>query len=240
MHRWTRAEDDFLIDNYENRKLSVKDMAKQLLVSESAIRNRANTLDLKRLGKSDIDKYIIENINKKSISEIAKDTKRAVCTIRRRAIEIKAIEKYNFRLITTKEVEAVINRYATENTFILAAELSLPVHSVRKIALKNNIKKIKKYKKPKSTKLNRWTEKEEEFIRLNHENMTAKDMAKKLGKGYNSTRHKIAYMGLKDNLKIYRAGNISFKYNTDYEKEKKLEYITSFRELLHKEGVMTC
>lgn len=234
MAEWTEYDDKFLKENFENRNISVKYIAKHLRKSDLEVRNRAKKFKLKRLGSMDINNYIIKNIETKSLEDIAIETNRALCTIRKKAIELNLIDKYEFRFITTKDIEQVIKRYSKENTFKLSADLSLPVHSVRKIARENNILKEKKNKK-KIEKPKKWNKNDEKFISENYYNMTAKEIASALGKDYNCTRRKIRHMGYTNNLKTYVAGNIVFHYNTSYEKEYKLKYINDLRTLFFKD-----
>ena len=107
------------------------------------------------------------------------------------------------------------------------------------MAAQNGIKKDTVIKKiPKSRKNRKWTKGQELFIINRHESTTMKEMATELNIPYHSVRGKVASMGLKDkNLKIYKVGGISFKYNTDYEKQAKLEYAIMIRNLINESRI---
>jgi len=241
---WTKEQDAVLTRLYPDKKVSIEAIVIEVNKVEGAFKrsregvlSRANTLNLKRESNSEqLKDYLIENYKKNGITakEIATKFDRPIKTIYRMASDLDLTSEIK---VTTKQAEFIVKNYETMNVFIMSAHLGVPEHSIRRIAYKHNLRKPIK-KKTVEKKIKFWTESREDFIRKNYTMMTMQEMADELMIPYTKIKGKVASMGLKDkNLKIYKIGNISFKYFTVEEKQRKLEYAIMFRDLISKTGI---
>lgn len=241
---WTKEQDEVLIKLYPNKKIPIDTIVEEVNKVEGAFKrsregvlSRANILNLKRESNSKkLQRYLIKNYKKNGISakDIAAKFDRPVKTVYRMASDLNLTSEIK---VTTKQVEYVVKNYEKMNVYIMSAKLGIPEHSIRKIAYKHNLKKPKK-KKVVKKKIKLWDKHREEFIKKNCLNMTMQEMADELKIPYTKVKSKVASMGLKDrNLKMYKVGNISFKYFTVEEKQRKLDYVIMFRDLISKAGI---
>lgn len=235
---WSDDEKKELERLYKTSDVSVEKIAEKLGKTERAITSMVSLLKLKRSESNyKLDKFMLDHYKDKNITAqiIADKFNRPIKTIYRRASELGLTEQREFDPVTTKQVRMIVDKYQKTNLYILSAEVGLPDYTIRRIAKSNNIKK-KKEKKI-NTKVRRrlaWTSEQENFIRNNCRNMTMAQMAGELKINYNSVRGKVNHLGLNNiNLKIYSVGNIRFKYNTQEEKERKIEYVTMIVTLIN-------
>lgn len=238
-YNWSDEQKNILIEMYPDRNIKVETIAEKVNKTVSAVRTQATMLKLKREGDNEeIHQFLKEHYNDKDITVeyIAEKFNRPIGTIYRMACELNLTRGDGFLTTTTEQVKNVIQKYSTTNTYVLSAEIGLPDYTIRKIASKYNLKK-KVTKKTRATKtriVTKFTKEEEQFILANHKRMTMQEMASELGIPYTRVKSKVADMGLrKENLKVYKRGNISFKYNTEQEKQEKLNYVIMFRNLIN-------
>lgn len=237
-YNWTREQDDIVKELYPKSNIPIRAIAQRVGKTERAVRIRARKLKVTRFDSEEVRNYILEHYGDDGVSaaDIASKFNRPLGTIYRMAAELGKTKKQEFTQITTGQVKIITERYADENTYLLSAEIGLPDYTIRKIAIKNGIRKNRKRKiridKPR--KNHKWTSEQEAIILNKHENTTMQEIASELNIPYNLVKCKVAAMGLSDkNLKIYRRGGITFTYNTSHEKQKKIDYAIMFRGLIN-------
>lgn len=239
-YKWTDEQDEIVRSLYPVTELPISFIADKVNKTERAVRIRAKKLKVKRYDNDSIHEYILNNYGKDGVTaqSIADKFNRPVGTVYRMALELGKARKQEFDQITTGQIKNIVQRYAKENTYKLSAELGLPDYTIRKAAAKNGIKKVVTKKTAKPRKTHKWTAEQETFILNKHESTTMQEIANELKLPYNCVKGKISTMGLSDkNLKIYKTGGISFKYNTGYEKQKKLEYAIMVRNLINESRI---
>lgn len=238
---WTEEQDEILIKLYPNCKVPIDTIVNEVNKVKGALNRtresvflRASALGLRRQTNSnEIKEYLVKYYREDGVTakDIAEKFDRPIKTIYRLASDLNLTNEMK---VTTKQVQYIIKHYRTKNVNIMAAELGVPVHSIRSIAYKHNIRKPRKQRKDKVKKEKLWNEQREEFIKENYQHMTMQQISQELKIPYSKVKSKIASMGLRDkNLKVYSVGNISFKYCNNDEKQAKKEYAIMFRELIN-------
>lgn len=235
---WSKEQDDYIRKQYP-LNVSAKEIGMHIGKEPENVRMRAFILGVKK--GSFLDEFLIQNYKKIPTKEISEKFNVTMSMIRRRASVLGLCEKQMFPYSnqTIRKQNFVKENFANKSLIYISAKTGIPEYSIRSFAKKCKLKKEPRIKnKPKKDKRRKWSYEQEEFLKSNCEKMNCKQLSAILKKDYHCVRSKIRDMNLDNiNLKIYKAGQVSFVYNTSLEREYKLEYITMYVKLLKERGI---
>lgn len=189
--KWSKEEENFLINNFS--KLTYKELAVKLNVSENQINKRARLLNLNKKEYVDFkwteekDNYLRENISRKTYKELAENLNASINQILRRKTklnlkkDVKEIPQY-----TKKEVDFIKENFFKMTYKEISAVTGLKNNIIFKIANEHGMSK--------GFKLN---EEEINFIKNNAEKLGLKKVSEQLNLPYKIVLGKAFRMGIR-------------------------------------------
>lgn len=184
IHFWTDEEDEFIKSNY--KELTAGEMAKKLGLSISQVRNRVNSLNLKKqkMWSKEDEEILKENFNVLPIEKLNEilSVKRESTSIRKKAMELGVITPQQDRAKWSEEDIALLKKmYAIKTNEELQNEF-FPYYTIAQIKRKarllglkkTNLTKYKANLKGKEKLKNIWTDEEKQILVENYGKMNNK------------------------------------------------------------------
>lgn len=194
---WTDSEEEYLKGNYKEK--TAKEIAETLSRSRESVYNKARNLGIKSgragPGQKWTEKereFLKENIDKKTPKEIGEELGRSKHSVFRKRKELGLETPFVGigRGWTDEEIDYLVENYDEKTAEEIGDELNRSIDSVQG-KVKNLGLDTKRVGSGKE-----WTEREEDFLKSNYEDMTAHEIANELDRTFHSVVEKGENLGL--------------------------------------------